>query len=179
MPGGLVNTLTRAEMIDLVAFLSKLGKLGPYSVGQAAFAHSWRTAEASSEAVAAARSTAIESILRSGSDGSLKWSPVYARVSGELPLDEIPAIEGSRVARTSIEVTTPGKVRLALSVPARSRLWIDSKSIDVQPEIDQTFEPGIHTLSFMFPADSTGPNPRVELREIEGSKAKATVVLGK
>src|SRR5262249_48751694 len=33
MPSGLADELTRPELVDLVRFLSELGKVGPYSVG--------------------------------------------------------------------------------------------------------------------------------------------------
>ena len=35
MPDGLADTLTRGELVDLVRFLSELGKVGPYSLGKA------------------------------------------------------------------------------------------------------------------------------------------------
>lgn len=179
MPGGLTDSLTHDELIDLVAFLSRLGKIGSYAVGQEAVARSWRKVEPSAEALAAVRSHSLESILRSNSDGNLKWSPIYARVSGDLPSEEIPTIEGVRIARTSFEVTTPGRLRLVLRVPPKTRLWINGQGTDPQTRIDRNFKSGTYTLSFIFPAEASAPNPRVELQEIEGSKAKARVLLGK
>ena len=42
MPAGLTDTLTRDELVDLVRFLSELGKIGPYSVGQARVVRRWQ-----------------------------------------------------------------------------------------------------------------------------------------
>ncbi|MFO0907940.1 MAG: c-type cytochrome [Isosphaeraceae bacterium] len=50
MPAGLVEPLTRAELIDLVRFLSELGKIGPYSVSKARVVRRWQTLEPNNEA---------------------------------------------------------------------------------------------------------------------------------
>ncbi|MEX0867341.1 MAG: PVC-type heme-binding CxxCH protein, partial [Pirellulales bacterium] len=42
MPGGLVDTLTRDELVDLVRFLSELGKVGPFAVGQQPVVRRWQ-----------------------------------------------------------------------------------------------------------------------------------------
>ena len=46
MPAGLTEVLTRPELIDLVRFLSQLGKIGPFSAGtervSCAVGRSWR-----------------------------------------------------------------------------------------------------------------------------------------
>ena len=46
MPDGLTDTLTRGELLDLVRFLSELGKVGPYSVGPARVVRRWEALEA-------------------------------------------------------------------------------------------------------------------------------------
>ena len=55
MPAGLTDTLTRGELADLVRFLSELGKIGPYAVGQG----SRRSAAGRSLQPAGASSTAL------------------------------------------------------------------------------------------------------------------------
>ena len=42
MPAGLAEPLTRGELVDLVRFLSELGKIGPYSVGKARVVRRWQ-----------------------------------------------------------------------------------------------------------------------------------------
>jgi putative heme-binding domain-containing protein len=58
MPTGLADLLTRAEFVDLVRFLSELGRPGPYSVPDVRVVRRWRVA----------------------------GEPAYSEVSGELPL---------------------------------------------------------------------------------------------
>jgi putative heme-binding domain-containing protein len=59
MPAGLADLLTDAEFLDLVRFLTELGKPGPYAVGNAPVVRRWRLPE-----------------------------PAYSLVSGDLPLAE-------------------------------------------------------------------------------------------
>src|SRR5438309_2242387 len=47
MPEGLADTLTRAELVDLVRFLSELGKVGPYAVSPARLVRRWQALETS------------------------------------------------------------------------------------------------------------------------------------
>ena len=54
MPDGLTDMLTRAEMVDLVSFLSSLGKKARWSVGKDKVARRWQAAQADA---------ALESIL--------------------------------------------------------------------------------------------------------------------
>ena len=42
MPVGLVDGLTRAELVDLVRFLSELGKVGPYAVSKQRLVRRWQ-----------------------------------------------------------------------------------------------------------------------------------------
>ena len=42
MPAGLTDTLTRGELVDLVRFLSELGKIGPYAVSKARVFRRWQ-----------------------------------------------------------------------------------------------------------------------------------------
>src|SRR5262249_54166250 len=45
MPEGLADMLARAELVDLVRFLSELGKVGPYSVSKARLVRRWQVLE--------------------------------------------------------------------------------------------------------------------------------------
>ena len=50
MPEGLADPLTRGELVDLVRFLSELGKVGPYSVSKARLVRRWQALEPTNEA---------------------------------------------------------------------------------------------------------------------------------
>src|SRR5437879_12604240 len=42
MPEGLADSLTRAELVDLVRFLSELGKVGPFVVSRSRLVRRWQ-----------------------------------------------------------------------------------------------------------------------------------------
>ena len=75
MPDGLVDPLTRGEMIDLVRFLSELGKPGPYAPSTARIARRWETVEPTKEAWTTLYTKGFAAMA---TDKELTWWPVYA-----------------------------------------------------------------------------------------------------
>ena len=87
MPAGLTDAMTRAELVDLVRFLSELGKLGPYAVSPQARLGPPLAGPGPARRRPRAgptRSTPWRPTPR------LAWSPAYSKVSGELPADALP-----------------------------------------------------------------------------------------
>jgi putative heme-binding domain-containing protein len=52
MPVGLADSLTRGELVDLVRFLSELGKVGPYAASSTPIARRWEALAPSPAAAA-------------------------------------------------------------------------------------------------------------------------------
>ena len=177
MPAGLVDGLTRAELVDLVRFLSELGKLGPYAISpQIRVARRWEISTGTREIPNL--STTLDTLA---SDPLVLWTPAYATVAGSLPLAEShPMKIHARVihlTRTEIEATTPGQVRLSIT-PAPAAVWLDGKRLEgitTEPEVNLT--PGIHRVTLA--TSLTAPTVRLELRDVPGSPAQARPVLGK
>ena len=63
MPAGLTEGLTRPELIDLVRFLSQLGKIGPFSVGTDRVLRRWQVLEATPEVKSAIARSGLEALL--------------------------------------------------------------------------------------------------------------------
>src|SRR5206468_7343571 len=81
MPAGLVDAMTRAELVDLVRFLSELGKLGPYAVSpQARLVRRWQVLEPPAVAP-----RGIDPLDALATDPSLTWTPAHSKLPGELP----------------------------------------------------------------------------------------------
>src|SRR5262249_53053609 len=78
MPDGLTDPLTRGELLDLVRFLSKLGKVGPYAPTSARVIRRWQALEPTREAYQLLGRTSYTSAA--GNDPSLTWTPAYSRV---------------------------------------------------------------------------------------------------
>ncbi len=163
MPAGLTDAVTRADLIDLVRFLSELGKLGPYAVSpQSRFVRRWQVLDPPAVAPKAAGVDPLDALA---TDPKLAWSPAYSRVDGDLPAEALATIpyrvSAAQIglARGEVEVTTPGPVRLRLA-PVPLALWIDGKRLDPQGHVDVLMDTGIHTLTVALPADPKAPGFR-------------------
>ena len=187
MPNGLADPLTRGELIDLVRFLSELGKVGsPYATGKARDLRRWQVLDATLEAARAlSRTDALEGVVKGRPP--LPWSPAYSLVSGVFPLDALPAIHPGRdappiaLARGQIEVTTPGAVRLLLNSPEALSLWIDDRRVHPADDGSTTrdLSPGLHTLTVAVALDRRKEGLRVTLDDLPDSPARARMVVGK
>jgi len=183
MPDGLVDPLTRAELVDLVRFLSELGKVGPYAATKARLARTWQVAESSPEAQAFLERRGLVGVVHI--DSVLSWRPAYSQVSGLVPLDGLPALTVSKqigtvtVVRCRLDVTTAGRVRLRLNAPEGVSLWLDQNSRPAQPSMEWDLEARVHTLTLVLDRSQRHDSIRLELEEIPGSRARAGWVVGK
>jgi putative heme-binding domain-containing protein len=182
MPAGQTDALTRAELIDLIKFLSELGKVGPYSVSKAPLARRWQ--------VLLPRDDMRMHLHISGYDfvatnPAFTWRPAYATVSGTLPDADVISLPVPKddpkvgLARCSVDVTTPGKLRLKLPVIKGLRVWIDANRVEASETIDVDLKSGVHTVTFLLPKDAPNDGLRLELMDVPGSSARAQMLLGK
>jgi putative heme-binding domain-containing protein len=186
MPAGLVETMTETELLDLVRFLSELGKIGPYAVSKAPVMRRWQVLEMNPAAVQALRRTSLDSAII---EPSLVWSPAYSTVAGSLPLDAIPASRGVTngffdlpavgVARGQVDVSTGGAIKLSMGNVEGLTLWVDGARVLAREESILTLEPGVHTVTLAVDRVKRREGLRVTLDEVPGSPARAQVVLGK
>jgi putative heme-binding domain-containing protein len=184
MPVGLVETMTESELLDLVKFLSELGKLGPYAISKARLFRRWEVLEMTPAVFQMIRRISLDAMLPST---SLTWSPAYSEVSGLLPLDAIPTmphgpkadLPALAIARTQLDVSTGGPVQLAFNSTDGLTLWVDGTRTELRPETVLDLKPGIHLLTIAIDRDQRRDGLRVSLDDVAGSPARAQVVLGK
>jgi putative heme-binding domain-containing protein len=178
MPDGLTDPLTRSEFVDLVRFLSELGKVGPYSVGQSRVARRWQVLEAGPATTESLRANGLDGLIH---DPSMIWTPAYSTVAGLLPVSEIPAVGNARlgVVRTQLEATSPGKVALRLNAPKDVRLWLDRTPVDAGHLNAIEIPAGTHTLTLAFNHAPGHDVLRAELDDVTGSPAKVRWMVGK
>lgn len=180
MPVGLADELTRGELVDLVRFLSELGKVGPYAVGNTRVARRWQTVVPSPEAIA--RLTASGKSIDLDEMQDLKWTSAYSMVSGDLPLKSIPAMGpqndfGPRIVRCELDATAGGKVDLVLTGPVE-KMWLDSKPLEPADQVTLDLSPGVHTVVCLLHGQAGGIL-RLELADTPDSQAQVQFVGGK
>lgn len=175
MPAGLTDALTRTELVDLVRFLSELGKPGPYANNPNPIVRRWQT-------VAIAPSALAQAVSSAGAE-ALSWMPVYSLVSGILPSSEwsqqIKPGQSMPLIRFSFEVTTPGKMRLRVNAPEGLRFWVDGKALALKPETILDLPRGIHHGLFVLDPEKRRDGLLVELEQLADSPGRFQLVPGK
>lgn len=175
MPKGLANLMTHAEFVDLVRFLSELGKPGPYAVQSTPTVHRWRVlGEASGEELAG------EAKLPASDDP--RWLPIYSRAGGDLPLDEARALARTSriVVRAELVASAGGPARVRLGSWKGVTAMLDDRPIPANGDGSIEITPGRHALTFALGTpEHTAPTLRVEVERAPGSAVEFALVVGK
>lgn len=180
MPEGLVKFMTRQEILDVVKFLSMLGKPNtPYAIRTTQRMQRWRVLLNPPEALLAG--TPNEELFSDLVLQATTWEPVYGRVNGELPLSELTAKTKQPVlfVQGEADVTAGGPVGYRLDAADGVQMWVDDQSLASAAEGTVTLEPGRHTVTLRVDtaARRTG-TLKLELFRPSGSNAQFAVVDG-
>ena len=175
MPTGLIDKLTHDELVDLVRFLSMLGKPGPFSIGPERLVRRWQVLADTPEAHHRLQRTSYDAAAQD--DAAFSWLPAYSTVSGELPLGVLPefrvrfrAGEGDRgaaFARCELDVSHPGACKLRLNSAGGLSCWLDGEPIEVFPETVLELTQGRHRLTLAVDLNRRTAPLRLKLDEIE------------
>jgi len=184
MPVGLVDPLSRDELVDLVRFLSELGKVGPYAIGQEKLVRRWERVDATDEASQFLAEHGCAAAAETNAE-PLQWVPAYSQVGGDLPLAELAPVaqaEGQpavSLVRFDFEVSTAGVVQMVLNSPAGVTLWLDGQERPAEAEMTLDLAAGAHRVLMAVDRQARNDQLRVELVDVEGSAARATPLVGK
>lgn len=183
MPDGSVDQLTRGELVDLVRFLSELGKVGDFAVGNVQVVRRWRALTWTQEGHHRLNRTSYD--IAATDDPALTWESAYSRVSGELPLDGLPQLKPHRETPQTtfvdfdVEVSTAGAIGFRVNSIDGISLWVDSKPTPLTGDVTLDLGRGRHRLTMSIDRESRKLPVRVELVAIAGSKAQSQLVSGK
>jgi putative heme-binding domain-containing protein len=150
MPGGLLDNLAEQEKLDLIAFLSRLGKPGEFDASKGGVARKWRTY------------TFTHTDQQHGKNNDVwekpfddkMWQPVYSLVNGKLSRQALEEA-GKRqfwagtlavYAATEIQIAKAGSVKLKLDAAGAPELWIDGRKIGGVGETPVELSAGTHRL---------------------------------
>jgi len=180
MPQGLTKFLTRDELLDLIRFVSELGKPGEYAVTATRRLQRWQIlTKPTTELIAEVPHLdhIRDSVLASPAE---VWSPVYGRVNGTLPLDELRHASSPTVVilRGEFDVKNGGNVDFQIDCTERFQAWVDA-----QPTTGPTFqlglEPGRHALILRVEISAReAPELKVQIKHPTGSTARVELIGG-
>jgi len=181
MPPGLTDGLTRPEFVDLVAFMSRIGKEGAYKVTAQRFLRTWRTPIATKASADFYRHGGVAVFPRDSA--GVQWTPVYSQVNGSVPWNETSKVwvNGPRygLLRGKLEVTTPGKIAFKISPVEGVLLFVGKKQVPVSATTVIDVAKGTHTLTFAVIEGKGYSQFSAELVDVADSPARARVVNGK
>ncbi len=181
MPQGLTKFLTRDELIDLVKFISELGRPGAYSLRSTPAIQRWRVLK---PVPAALQSSTLspsdfEQLVLRAKPG--QWTTVYGQVNGELPLAELNPTEseGALLLQGEIQVTQPGSIVLDIQAPAETSVWLERQSLANEKSVTVDLPVGRHRLTLRVMQDaSSSARVKVEARKAAGSLVQFELVGG-
>lgn len=161
MPEGLIDTLTRQELRDLVSFLSKLGKEAPFAIRGEPVARAWQVMPWNEAAHRRLNRTSFDTIA--SDDPALVWQDILPLVSGAVVVGELPTykihanVPETTFLRTPFRMENPATVSVQLSTTNGIQMWVDRDPAVVGEQMTFDLEPGTHWLYFAVekPADRT------------------------
>jgi putative heme-binding domain-containing protein len=181
MPQGLVDLLTESELVDLVAFLAQLGRSGDFATPNVPVVRRWRVLENGDTSAPPIPGESLPGDLLDKESQRHIWGPVYSQVSGSLPVEDLPVLEGTETSLVScqFEVTTPGKIEFTLNDTEGLAVWIDGHPMEVSTSLTADLERGVHNLLVSIDKkERAGADLRLEVHEVSGSEGRAFVLSG-
>lgn len=179
MPKGLVKFMTEAELIDLAAFLSELGKPGPFGVRESQRFQRYRVLQQPAEVLLERAPTTAA--LRDLVLDAPQWTALYARVNGEVPLGEATALGGAPVVflQGEIDCQQPGPVLMELDSAEGVDVWLEDRECLPGTSIPLEMSPGRLRLTIRIDGSKRSTDViRAVLRPAPGSSAEFRVIDG-
>jgi putative heme-binding domain-containing protein len=181
MPDGATDNLTRAELVDLVRFLSELGK-GKYLAQPGKVIRRWQAVTPTKEFYTVISRDRLAAIA---TNPDLQWTSVYSTVFGDLPISELPTFKMGRegkpqtAVRFQFEATTAGKASLRIADVTGLQLWLDG--VPIEPAINLVLDvrTGLHTLTAVVETEARKVPLRAELEEAPDSPVRLRILGGK
>jgi putative heme-binding domain-containing protein len=179
MPKGLPTLLTEAETLDLLKFLSVLGRPGDYSIRATQRFQRWRLlAQPKPELLAEIPNLVIfeTEILDQG-----KWGSAYGLVNGNLPLAEIAQSQKSErfYLQGEVEVVEAGPVTLQFDSVEGLTVWVGKETLASPQGATVELTPGRHPITLRVDTQSRPSQTlKLELTRQEGASTQFQVVDG-
>jgi len=184
MPEGITDQLTKQEFADLVKFLSELGKVdGPYAPNKARLVRRYQAIDASPANLNLFRRTRVSAAAEA--DNPFAWLSAYSKVSGDLPLSELPKFTvwndtaAQSVVRFQLDVTTAGAAKLKFNAVAGLTVYVGNQPVEPKAETVLDLKAGVQTVTVLIDRSKRTDDLRVELDDVPNSPARVSVLNGK
>jgi hypothetical protein len=174
MPEGLHHLLTRDELVDLVSFLSVLGKPGDFAVNTRPTIN--RFDVAGDKEVDWAKVDDADLVAKSSGLPEPSWQSVYSLVDGTIPGKDIvtmAATSGSILLRGTLDVVVAGTLAVRVNGTEPPRVVISGKRVDASDGVE--LAPGRYPVYVVLAPEFDAQDMVVELIKPSGSPIQFTV----
>ena len=168
MPPGLTTSLREDEFLDLVSFLSSLGKEGAYKIAPNKYVRTWKTMGVMEQAdIDHVRHDGLPNL--NNRNYKFPWLLAYSQVNGELPLADLPAAAKMypwfpKIAQFGLKLTGNGKVKLGINETKGVIVVVDNEEIK---DLKSTFELDLKAGSHLVTVLATRDNPDIKSLRVE------------
>ena len=174
MPPGMTASLREDEFIDLVRFLSELGREGDYKIKPNRFVRTWKVMGAMTQAdIDHVRHVGLHAL--NDPSHPFPWQLAFSKVSGDLPLDEMTAAAKMypwfpKIGQFAVKMDAAGKIKLGLNQTQGIVLVVGEKILQTpESTVEIELPSGMTSISVLATRDAPLSAPvRVELLEGTG-----------
>ncbi|MFK8113873.1 MAG: PVC-type heme-binding CxxCH protein [Rubripirellula sp.] len=151
MPEGLLDTLTKTDLVDLIAFMSALGRTPEYTVSTESIVRQFESLIYTNEANRRLNRTSTDTAA--SDDPAMQWKPLTSKVDGTLPISELAEFKQHRqtpptsFARFTINLPAAGTAQIELPNEG-IEAWVDTKPTPVWELKSLKLPAGDHTIVF-------------------------------
>lgn len=171
MPPGLTASLREDEFVDLVRFLSELGREGAYKIAPNKYVRTWKVMGPMDQALNDhIRHVGLHALH--DKDTVYPWELRLSQVSGDLPLSELVNAQKMypwfpKIAKFALKLEAPGKVKLGLNAVKNVNVVVGDKALpETTSELTLDLPAGVTPVSIIISKEATDmQNLRVELLE--------------
>lgn len=159
MPAGLTASLREDEFVDLVRFLSELGREGDFKTQPNRYVRTWK-AMGKMEQKDVDHVRHVGSFALNDEKYPFPWQIALSQVNGSLPLAELPAAQKMypwfpKILQFGLKLDGPGKVKLGFSTIKGIVIAVDGAELkELNPQQDLDLGPGTHRVSVLVTRDA-------------------------
>jgi putative heme-binding domain-containing protein len=146
MPAGLIDALVPEERLDLIKFISQLGKPGDYDAAKGGVARAWKLYLI----LSGNEHLGVERVV--AGDFTLKdWAPAWSLVNGALPKEAVESTFPNRgnnrglFAGTQFESAKGGTAKFAVSGKPKG-LWVNGARVKPDAQFSVPVKAGVNTI---------------------------------
>ena len=173
MPTGVIDGLPEQEQLDLIAFLGKLGKPGPFDSSRTGVARRFEAFSGNHRIEQLGVADVIDGTRTKG------WKTLDTRVNGDLTRDSMRSVAVASVftspvnlyLRVRLNVSNERDAVIDVSGPKKIAAWINGKPVEVDStdstnRVKHTLQPGTHTFLVRLDAKVIPDSVRIESKDV-------------